>query len=105
MSVSRHEEALGGGGSFARKGGQVALQNLAICVSRTTCPAISTYLVSEWFYHNHRAMKDSLRSQTIYSKGTAYDITKYKTFLTKYGIVCPFKGTFVNSRGTAYHIL
>ena len=52
-----------------------------------------------------RAQRDSIRSQTLHSKGTAYDITKYQTFLTKYGKVCPFKRTFVNSRGTAYHIL
>ena len=52
-----------------------------------------------------RAQRDSIRSQTILSKGTADDITKYQTFLTKYEIVCPFKRTFVNSRGTAYHIL
>ena len=35
-SVSRHEEALAGGGSFAPQGGLIAQQNLAICVSRTT---------------------------------------------------------------------
>ena len=52
----------------------------------------------------HRAQRDSIRSQTIHSKGTAYDIAKYQTFL-KYGIVCPFKRKFVNSRRTAYHIL
>ena len=52
-----------------------------------------------------RAQRDSIRSQTFHSKWTAYDITKYETFHTKYGIVCSFKRTFVNSRGTAYHIL
>ena len=52
-----------------------------------------------------RAQRESIRSQTIHSKGTAYDIIKYKTFLTKYGLLCPFERTFVNSRGTAYHIL
>ena len=52
-----------------------------------------------------RAQRDSIRGQTLHYKGTAYDITKYETFLTRYGIVCPFKRTFVNSRGTAYHIL
>ena len=52
-----------------------------------------------------KAQRDSIRRQTLHYKGTAYDITKYQTFLTKYGIVCPFKRTFVNSRGTAYHIL
>ena len=52
-----------------------------------------------------KAQRDSIRNQTFHSKGTAYDITKYQTFLTKYGIVCLFKRTFVNSRGTAYHIL
>ena len=49
--------------------------------------------------------RPSIRSKTIHSKGTAYDISKYKTFLTKYGLVCHFKRTFVNSKGTAYHIL
>ena len=53
----------------------------------------------------NKAQRDSIRSQTIHSKGTAYDITNYQTFLTKYEIECPFKRTFVNSRGTAYHIL
>ena len=53
----------------------------------------------------HRAQRDSIRSQTIHTKGKAYVTTKYQTFLTKYGIVCPFERTFVNSRGTAYHIL
>ena len=38
----------------------------------------------------NRAQRDSIRSQTTHSKGTAYDITKYQTFLTKYGMVCPF---------------
>ena len=52
-----------------------------------------------------RAQRDSIRSQTFHSKGTAYDITKYETFFTKHGIVYPFKRTLVNSRGTAYHIL
>ena len=47
-SVSRHEEASAGGGSFARQG-LIARQNLAICVSRTTCHAISTNLSSGWF--------------------------------------------------------
>ena len=58
-----------------------------------------------WQSFDDRAQRDSIRSQTIHSKGTAYDITKYQTFLTKYGIVCPFKRILVNSRGTAYHIL
>ena len=40
-SVSRHEEASAGGGSFAQHGGLIAQQNLAIRVSRTTCPEIS----------------------------------------------------------------
>ena len=52
-----------------------------------------------------RAQRSSISSQTILSKGTAYDITKYQTSLTKYEIVCPFKRTLVNSRGTAYHIM
>ena len=52
-----------------------------------------------------RAQRDSIRSQTLHSKGTACDITKFETLLSKYGIVCHFKITFVNSRGTAYHIL
>ena len=52
-----------------------------------------------------RAQRDSISSQTLHSKGTAYGITIYKTFLTKYGIVWPFRRTFVNSRWTAYHIL
>ena len=34
-----------------------------------------------------RAQRESITSQTIYSKGTACDITKYQTFLTKYGLV------------------
>ena len=52
-----------------------------------------------------RAKRDSLRSQTFSSKGTVYDITKYQTFLTKYGTVFSFKKAFDNSKGTAYHIL
>ena len=48
------------------------------------------------FIDTLRAQRDSIRSQTIHSKGTAYDITKYQTILTKYGIVCPFKRTFAN---------
>ena len=44
-SVSRHE-ASAGGGSFARQGGLIAQQNLAICVSREIC----TILPSGWFY-------------------------------------------------------
>ena len=52
-----------------------------------------------------RAQRDSIRRQTLHSKRTAFDITKYQTFLTKYDIVCPLKRTFVNSRETAYHIL
>ena len=47
-SVSRHKEASACGGSFARQGGIIALYNLAICVSRTTCSAISTNLPSGW---------------------------------------------------------
>ena len=39
-SVSQHEKASAGGGSFARQGGLIGQQNLAICVSRTTCCAI-----------------------------------------------------------------
>ena len=53
----------------------------------------------------YRAKRESIRSQTIHIKGTAYDITKYQTFLTKYGIVSPFKRTSVNIRRTAYNIL
>ena len=48
-----------------------------------------------------RAQRDSIRSQIFHSKGTAHYITKYETFPTKYGIVCPSKRTFVNSRGRA----
>ena len=33
-----------------------------------------------------RAQRDSIRSQPIHAKGTAYGVTKYQTFLTKYGI-------------------
>ena len=47
---------------------------------------LSTKLLLE----TSRAQRDSIRSQTFPSIGTAYDITKYETFLTKYGIVCPF---------------
>ena len=52
-----------------------------------------------------RAQRDNIRSQTIHSKGTAYAITKYQTFINKYGIVCPFQRAFGNRRRTAYHIL
>ena len=45
-SVSRHKKA--------PQGGLIARQNLAICVSRTTCLAISTNLSSGWFYNYHR---------------------------------------------------
>ena len=47
----------------------------------------------------YRAQRDSIRSQTFHSKGTAYDITKYQTFLTKCGIVCPFKGHLLTAEG------
>ena len=67
-SVSRNKEASAGGGSFAPQGGSfapqggsfapqgglIARQNLAICVSRTTCLAISTNFSSGWFYQDHR---------------------------------------------------
>ena len=43
-SVFKHKEASAGGGSFAPQGGLIEQQNLAICVSRTTCLAISTNL-------------------------------------------------------------
>ena len=43
-SVSRNKEDSAGGGSFAPQGGLIAQQNLAICVSRTTCCAIRTNL-------------------------------------------------------------
>ena len=46
-----------------------------------------------------RAQRDSIRSQTLHSKGTSYDITKYQTFLTKYGIVCPFKRNMLTAEG------
>ena len=39
-SVSRHEEASGGGSSFAQQAGRIARQNLDFCASRTTCCAI-----------------------------------------------------------------
>ena len=48
-----------------------------------------------------RSQKISIRSQTVHSKWTAYDTTKYQTFLTKDGKVCPFERTFVTSRGKA----
>ena len=51
------------------------------------------------------AQRPSIGSQKIHYKGTAFNITKYQTFLTKYGLVCHFKMTFVNSKGTGYHIL
>ena len=53
-SVSRHEEASAGGGSFVPQSGWIAQQNLAIRVSRTTCFAIITNFPSEWFYQDHR---------------------------------------------------
>ena len=53
-SVSKHEEASAGGGSFSRPGGLNAQQNLAICISRNTCHAIVTNFSSGWFYQNHR---------------------------------------------------
>ena len=52
-SVSNYNEALAGGGYFARQGGLIARQNLDICVSKTTCCAISTNLPSGWFYQDH----------------------------------------------------
>ena len=48
------EEALEGGCSFARQGGLIARQNLAIHVSRITCRAICTNLPSGGFYQDHR---------------------------------------------------
>ena len=53
-SVSRHEDASAGGGSFAPQGGLTGRQNFAICVCRTTCLAISTNLPTGWFYQDHR---------------------------------------------------
>ena len=58
-----------------------------------------------YYYDLCWAQRESIRSQTIHFTRTAYDITKYKTFFTKYEIVCPFERTFVHSRGTAYRIL
>ena len=52
-SVSRHEEASAGGGYFAPQCGLIAKQNLAICVSRTTCLAIITNLPSGVSYKDH----------------------------------------------------
>ena len=52
-SVSRHEEASAGGGSFAWQPGLNALQNLEICFSWSTCPAINKNLPSVWFYQDH----------------------------------------------------
>ena len=46
---------LAGGGSFAPHSGPIARQSLAMCVSRTTCLAISTNLSSGWFYQDHRS--------------------------------------------------
>ena len=54
--------------------------------------------------HN-RAQRESIRSQTIHSKGTAYYINKYQTFPAKYGTICHFKRIFVNSREKAYNIV
>ena len=48
------QEALASCGSFAPQGGLIARQNLAICVRRNTCIAISTNLPSGWFYQDHR---------------------------------------------------
>ena len=45
-SVSRHKEASVGGGSFARQGGLIARQNLAICVSKIICLVIGNNLSS-----------------------------------------------------------
>ena len=59
-SVSRHEEASGGGRSFARQGDLIAQQDLAIPVSRATCQAISTNLPSGWFYQDHKTNQWSL---------------------------------------------
>ena len=53
-SLSRHQEASAGGGSFVPQGGLIARQNLAIRVSRTTCLAITTNFLSCWFYQDHR---------------------------------------------------
>ena len=73
-----------------------SLGNVSNSVTNVICPSV-------WV--TNRAQRDSIRSQTFHSKGAAYDITKYQTFLTKYKILCPFLRTFVNSRGTAFHIL
>ena len=35
-----------------------------------------------------RAQGDSIRSQKLHSKGTAYDIPTYQTFVSKYGDIC-----------------
>ena len=51
-AVSRHEEALAGGGSFAPQGDCIARHNLAIYVSRATCYLISANFLSGWFYHD-----------------------------------------------------
>ena len=39
---------------FARQGGIIAQQNLAICVSGNTSLKISINLPSGWFYQDHR---------------------------------------------------
>ena len=43
-----------------------------------------------------RAKRESIRSQLIHSKGSAYDITKYQTFLTKYVLL---KGNLLTAEG------
>ena len=53
-SLPRNEEASAGGNSFARQGGVIAQQSLAIHVSRITGCAISTNSPSGWFYRDHR---------------------------------------------------
>ena len=61
------------------------------CMCSQSCmwARICACMYSQTCMGAHRPQRDSIRSQTLHSKGTAYDITKYQTFLAKYGILCP----------------
>ena len=47
--------ASAGGGYFEQQGSLIAQHNLAICVSRSTCWALSTNLPSLWFHQDQKS--------------------------------------------------
>ena len=95
-SVSRHKEVSAGGGSFAQQGGLIARQSLSICVSRTTCCAISNNLSLRWFYQDHRWFlinKYVVLIKLICGPTSKLCYLVYMTFYTDFCVNIRFKTT------------